>query len=225
MDTDFTRDLEVGHKFPNRETLRGYYPNIAGGIGLPGRNPGFAVVAGLRPVQQKGLYEIHVLDEIEEGDLRELLTACRGVGARYRTKADESFRWYADSSDTGAQRMAWAINGELPEDPRSQNDALYLAPAPVSMLNEPRYPYMLAQLREWTKPERKQLFLKGGKAAAYLRDVPQGEDPSQLPPRAYPAIEALAFVVEMLRNCAQSEEDGAYDRHAGPPRPNSPMTF
>ena len=67
---------------------------------------------------------------------------------------------------------------------------------------ESMYSYVLPQIKELCR--LKQLFIKEGKIANYLRSIQENEI-SELKLGNYPAIEALAFAVMELRDAIEQE--------------------
>jgi hypothetical protein len=192
------KNRPLGHVW-DRFELRDFFELVAGGVAYPGKRPGFAVVAGLRPVREEGQYEIHVLDEAESKDLGELLRLCRSLIPKYQTYADrdERFRWYGNGNNTAAQALIREIN-ERTKDAA----ALYVSSSPILDMETP-YSFIISRLRQYTAEGQKSLFLRGSRTAAHLTDV-QPDEMFALPLGSFPAVEALTFVVEGLRAEADS---------------------
>jgi hypothetical protein len=192
---DQVRDRPIGHVWERAE-LRQYFEAIAGGVAYPGKRPGFGVIAGLRPIRGEGQYEIHILDEVESADLGELLRLCRGLIPKYQT--GEEFCWYGNWKNTAAETLIHELNS------REKDHAadLRILSSPILDMETP-YSFMVARLRQYTTEGEKSLFLRGSQTATHLTDI-QPEEIFELPLGSFPAVEALAFVVEGLRAEADS---------------------
>jgi hypothetical protein len=197
------------------ETLRDHFAAVQGGVAYPGRRPGHAIVAGLCTPKTRDDLEIHVLAETESPDLGELLRACRGLAKQYRLAGalrSDLFRWIGDGEQVGANRIIWRLNEE---DERAcdqltvETTTLIDAPSP--------YLSMFSVLSELTRPDRKRLFLHGSLAAHAMNEVPPDEVASTKLGE-FPAIEALAVVVDALRSwldCRPSNTDGDTNPYRG----------
>lgn len=219
MDREQVRDRPIGHVWQHGELER-YFAAVAGGVAFPGKRPGFAVIAGLRPFRQKDHYEIHVLDEVESPDMGELLRSCHGLIAEYhiRMMERELFRWYGDTRNTAAVNLMHTINGDGPRETRLQITWAY----PVLNVGQP-YAFMLTRLKEYLGENRKQLFLRGSRTQHTLTEVPPDEL-AELTFGDYPPVEALAFVVMGLRNHAERMvAEKAQQRQ--PQEPYNPLTW
>jgi hypothetical protein len=179
------------------ETLRNHFAAVMGGVAYPGRRPGHAIVAGLCHSRDEDDFEAHVLQEAESPDLGELLRACRGLGKRYRPAGmprNELFRWAGDGEHVGANRIIWRLN----EEPDFKYDQLTVQT--TTLIDGPQpYLSMLAMLWEYTRPGRKRLYLHNSKAAFAMNDIPPDEV-ADARVGDFPAVEALAFVVDGLRS-------------------------
>jgi hypothetical protein len=190
------------------ETLRESFAVVQGGVAYPGRRPGHAIIAGLCPPKTRDDLEIHVLAETESPDLGELLRACRGLAKQYRmagTLRNEPFLWTGDGKHVGAQQIIWRLNEET-EGERDQ-----LTVQTTTLIDGPSpYLSMLATLSEYTEPDHKRLYLHNSKAAFAMNDIPPDEV-ADARLGDYPAIEALAFVVDAVRTWLEqqpTETDG-----------------
>ena len=208
MNWEQARELPLGHAWQLRD-LRDCFASVAGGVAFPGKNPGSAVVAGLRPVHQENIYEIHVLAEVESPDLGALLRQCRGLASTYHIgclAGHETFRWIGDWKNAAGQRIVQEINHEgapLRASSRQRADLLCISSTVILDMTESGYTYMVSLLRECLAEDHKQLFLHGSRAQHYLAAIVPGEI-SELGFGAFPAIEALAFVVAALRDEANA---------------------
>jgi hypothetical protein len=205
---DQAKELPLGHPW-NMDDLRYHFRAVWGGVAFPGKNPGFAVVAGLRPVQQKDVYEVHVLAEAESPDLGELLRQCRALGSAYHIgglATDEAFRWLGDWRNAAAGRVVQEVNGEgrpfYGAMSRPGREQLQISSTPILDMKDQPYAFMLSLLRQNLAEGRKQLFLHGSRMQHYLTAI-QPEDIFQLQFGAFPAIEAVSFVVAGLRDHAE----------------------
>ena len=201
MNWEQAKELPLGYPW-SLDDLRQSFHAVWGGVAYPGKNPGFAVVAGLRPIQQKDIYEIHVLGEAESPDLGDLLRQCRGLASTYYIRglaADKPFQWVGDWKNTAGQRIILEQNQE--GQCWSGRDRLMIGSTPILDMEQP-YLYMVAKLKEYLRGGHKQLFLKGSRVVHYLTEIGP-EDVSDLKFGAYPAVEALAFVVVGLRDHAE----------------------
>lgn len=206
MEREELRTLPLDHPW-SLETLRENFAAVAGGVAYPGRRPGHAVVAGLCPPRNKDDFEAHVLAEAENRDLGELLRACRALGRQYclaGTLRSQPFRWLGDGKHTGGNEILWRLNKE------TKNTGDHLSIETTTLIDGPQpYLAMFATLSEYVKPDRKRLYLHHSKAALAMNEVPPDEVAGARL-GDYPAVEALAFVVDGLRTWLEQRPD---ERH------------
>ncbi len=176
----------LGHQFPQAE-LRQQCRAIYGGVAFPGKNPGSAVVLAMDKEKHGDSHDIHLLDEIESFDIRELLRQCRALDYRYEPKL-----WIGDRSNDAAYHFIRELNAER----KVRRFGLYQTPI---LQMEQLYPYILAQIRGLLDPKKRQLFLKDSKVANYLSGI-EPEQVVDMQLGEYPAIEALAFSALEMRN-------------------------
>jgi hypothetical protein len=188
--------------------LREHFAAVMGGVAYPNRRPGFAVVAGLCRPRDKDDFEAHVLAEAESHDLDELLRSCRGLAKRFRpagTLRTELFRWIGAGEHVGANEILWRLN----KDPDFRYDQLSIET--TTLIDGPQpYLSMLPTLSQYTHPDRKRLYLHGSKAEPAMNEIPPDEV-AETRLGEYPAVEALAFVVDALRewlDCPPTETVG-----------------
>jgi len=195
MNWEQAKNLPIGHVWHHQDLWK-HFAAVAGGVAYPGKRPGFAVVAGLRPVAGERHHEICVLDEVESPDLGQLLRLCRGLIPKYHypRSPDEFFRWFGNRRSTAAETLIRDLNGTA-SGPR-MHDLTIRSTAILDM--ETPYAFMVAKIREYTSEGQKTLHLRGSRVTSGLTEIPQGEL-SELAFGSYPAVEALAFVVEGLR--------------------------
>ena len=219
MDWEQVKDRPIGHVWEHGELER-HFAAVEGGLAFPGKRPGFAVVAGLRPFKEQGHYEIHVLDEVESPDLGELLRACHGLIAKYhiRMMERELFCWHGDTRNTAALTLIHTINGNRPRETRLQITWAY----PVLNVGQP-YAFMLTRLKEYLTADRKQLYLRGSRTQHTLTEVPPDEL-AELALGDFPPVEALSFAVMGLRNRADRIMQERVSRQQ-PPETYDPLTW
>lgn len=195
MEREELRTLPLDHPW-TPEALRENFAAVMGGVAYPGRRPGHAVIAGLCPPRDKDDFEAHVLAEAESRDLGDLLRACRALGRQYRlagTLRHEPFRWIGDGKHVGANEILWRLNKE------AERGAAPLSIETTTLIDGPQpYLAMFATLSEYVKPDRKRLYLHGSRAALAMNEVPPDEV-ADVRLGDYPAVEALAYVVDGLR--------------------------
>ncbi len=207
MSWEQIKDYKIGRVW-SRDELQQCFVAVLGGVALPDKQPGFAVVAGLRPVRERGEnYRIHILAEFESYDSRELLRRCAGFSESYniRSRENESFQWVGDGKNTALQ----AIVNEIHEDRRSSRsgsadesrDRLLIVNTAI-LLDATAYQFMVPTLKSYRDPKREQVTLHGSTLEERLHQIGEAEDLTELRLGAYPAIEALAFVVQELRHKA-----------------------
>ena len=216
MDREELRNLPLGHQW-TPQSLRDHFAAVQGGVAHPGRRRGFAVVAGLCPPRAKGDCEIHVLAEVECPDLGGLFRACRGLEKQHRMAGalrSDPFHWVGDGGHIGARRLMWRLN----EETESGYDRDQLSIGSTTILDMPQpYSYMFTTLSDCTREDRKQLYLHGSKVTHAMKEVPRDEV-ADTRFGEYPAIEALAFVVDALRTWLDGYANESDDRDVDPYR-------
>ena len=181
---------KIGYPF-SREQLSKECHLIYGGISVPAKQPGFAVVLA---ADKKRHSDIYLLDEYESGDMRELIYQSGALDFKYCPK-----HWIGDYRNKAAEQFIEDFNRQ--SDYRRKFSLSW-----TPMLNKPfvetLYSYILPQIKELCR--LKQLFIKEGKTTNYLRSIQENEI-SELELGSYPAIEALAFAVMELRDAIEQE--------------------
>lgn len=171
------------------EDLRLRYKQIYGGVGIPGKQPGFAVVVGMSHERHFDNHDIYLLDEFESADMRELIKQCGVLDYKYKPAI-----WVGDSKNNAADRFIKEMNKDFESSRRSFGLSL----TQILDMEQP-YSYILPKLKWLLDEDRRQLFLKESKVADYLATI----EPPKIPEMEFgdfPAIEALAFaVIEMRR--------------------------
>lgn len=199
MKQEELRDIPLGYDWTHHD-LRNSFADVWGGVAFPGKQPGFAVVAGLCQPMETGNCEVHVLDEVESVNLYDLLRQCRGLAQKYRLAfrpAAEPFRWIGDSRHTGASQIIYELNQEGERNQRDRPASIVIYPTSILDMPQP-YSYMLAELRVCMEKEPKQLYLHGSRTEHWLTGI-LPEDVPHLQFGDYPSAEALAYVTVALR--------------------------
>jgi len=186
--------------------VRQLLDKVVGGLAMPGKNPGFAIVAGLRqpPPYTSKLPEIYILDERELPDMQALLRQCRALGSQYNIDLNGAFQWFGDGGNTSVQAIVCDLNREH----RAAHPPAYHHRDDLTVLTTPLldwdtpYPAMLGQLKDCLRPDHKLLYLRGSKVTQYMDGIKPDEH-ADLRFGAYPAIEALSFAVKALRSEAE----------------------
>ena len=181
------KESELGHTFSSAE-LKENFRMIYGGVSFPGKNPGFAVVLAADKQRHSDIY---MLDEYESFDMRELIYQSGVLDYRYSPSY-----WIGDYRNKAAEQFIEDFNNQS-----GHRRKFSLSWTPLLDM-ENLYSYILPQIKELCR--LKQLFIKEGKTANYLRSIQENEI-SELELGDYPAIEALAFAVMELRDAIEQE--------------------
>ncbi len=212
MNWEAAKAILIGHPWDHGD-LYATFETVMGGVAFPRKNPGFAIVAGLQREPDWGVREIMVLDEFESWNLRDLLKQCAAFGCQYNTQAEDSFRWIGDYRDQAARAIVHELNAE--QEGRGPSRTLsrgYLSICHTPILDVQQAPYhlILSMVGEYIKKERRQLVLKESKVKQHLSTVNAlgPEVIADLTFGAFPAIEALSFVVKALRDYAEADHEG-----------------
>lgn len=217
MDWDTVKDRPVNSVW-TMEELEQCFEVIQGGVALPGRKPGFCIVAAVRHnSRQREGAEIHVLAEYESARIGDLLRQCRALGPQYDLDPDRSFQWASDYEHKGALAIIDDLNAEWDGRRKSARNYLCLAPARILDMQQGAYDFMLSRLDDCLKPDHKRLFLHRSRVAEYM----PGIAPDDVPDLVFgdvPAIEALAFVVDALQEWLECRPTGPVGRNTSPYR-------
>ena len=178
---------KIGYSF-SREQLSKECHLIYGGISLPGKQPGFAVVVA---ADKKRHSDNYLLDEFESFDMRELIYQSGALDFKYLPS-----NWIGDYRNPAAAQFIEDFNNQS-----NRRRKFSLSWTPLLDM-EHLYSYIIPQLREFLKS--KQLFLKDSKVVNYLRAIVENEI-TELELGAIPAVEALAFAVMELRDAIEQE--------------------
>lgn len=178
---------KIGYSF-SREQLSNECHLIYGGISVPAKQPGFAVVIAADKQRHSDIY---LLDEYESFDMRELIYQSGAFDFKYAPSC-----WIGDYRNRAAVQFIDDFNSQS-----EHRRKLSLSWTPLLDM-ESLYSYILPQIKELCR--LKQLFIKEGKIVNYLRAIQESEI-SELDLGAYPAIEAFAFAVLELRDDIERE--------------------
>lgn len=171
------------------------YNRIYGGVALPGKQPGFAVVVGMGQGDPFKKHDIYILDEFESMDTRELIRQCGVLDFKYHSKM-----WFGDGLNSAADRFVQEMNHERQaknKNPELLMPVFSITPTPILEMKQP-YTYILPELKSLLCEGREKLFLGQSKIVGYMTSV----EPQSLPEidfGEFPAIEALGFVVIEMR--------------------------
>jgi hypothetical protein len=159
--------------------------SIFGGVSVPGKNPGFAVVIATVNEEHFGSQDICLVDEFESFDLRQLIQKCLEFDLKYAPKM-----WIGDGKHDAADRFITEMNVG------SKRQFSLTSTAMLGMENP--YSYIIPQIKDLLCEDRRQLYLKNSKIINYLSGIQENEI-AELELGDYPAIEALAFAVIEMR--------------------------
>jgi hypothetical protein len=186
---------------------------ICGGVSWPGKRPGFAVVLAMHPEKHFDSYDAYLLDEYESFDTRRLVRQCGVLDYKYRPAS-----WIGDNKNGAADIFINKMNDEYQrsDDCRRRRRLFSVTPTPT-LETEPLYGYILPELKDLLKEERRQLFLRNSKILNYLSMMDSAEI-ADLELGDYPAIEAIAFaVLEMRSRNEDYEADSSMPDRYGEP--------
>jgi hypothetical protein len=85
MFDEIIKSVELGHTF-NFADLQICFKTIWGGVSLPDKREGCAVVVGMGQERHFGSYDIYLLDEFELYDTYELIKKCFEFDFKYSTE-------------------------------------------------------------------------------------------------------------------------------------------
>lgn len=200
MNWQQVKDRPLGYPWQTAELCH-CFEAVRGGVAFPGKNPGFAVVAGLRRLRGDNIHEVCLLDEVESDDMGALLRQCAGLGYKYQMDlARQCFEWIGDAKNTAASEICCEIADESQR--RGPGEPVIVS-SPITDMGPGAYGYMVSAIKQYATAEHKELFLNESKAELYLQQV-KPSDIVDLHFGAFPAIEAVAFVLMDLREHAQT---------------------
>ena len=219
------KETELGHTFNYRE-LREHCELVYGSVALPGKHPGFVVVAGMDKKKKQNGHEIYLLDEYESPDLRKLITQCVALDTKYHITINNTYyrkrlpdRWFGDYKKEAVARFVQEINDEHHRsNPSESGEPGYYFSLSMAAIHEMDglYSFIIPQLKNMLPEERRTLFLKDSKIKNYLSEIEKNEA-VELQLGDYPAIEALAFaVIEMTNDIKQQEAIALLPRNPDP---------
>jgi len=179
------RVSELGHTFADWQ-LEYQCKSIFGGVSVPGSNPGFAVVIAMGKEERFAGHDMCLLDEFESFDLRELIQKCRAFDLKYAPKM-----WIGDDKNSAADRFITEMN--------TSSKGRFGLTSTAMLDMEDLYSYIIPQIKDLIREDRRRLYLKDSKVVNYLGGIQAGEI-AELEPGDYPAIEALAFAAIEMRD-------------------------
>ena len=159
------------------------YRKIHGAVAWPGKRPGFAVIVGQR---KEPPWDLVLLDEAEDTDIRVLVRACGGLDYFYRPDA-----WLGDPENRAASEFIREMNTDNWRMQKRYSRDFKLRRSPVLDIKN---------TFDYTYPTLKKILAKGhlrlkeSRLKEYMLQ-PQGADLPAIDFGDYPAIEALAFAV------------------------------
>jgi hypothetical protein len=209
----------LGHLFTTEEVKRQCRTTI-GAVAWPGKCPGFAVVLAVTGSKKEPPYEIHLLDEAESGDLKELIHKCNALDLRYTPE-----RWIGDNQKKAAEKIIAELvatrqpRNEYEEPPRVFS-GVYCSS--LMDMDDTFYAYVMPTLRSALCDGNRKLFLKTSKVLDYLGQIKEQELPF-LKRGDFPAVEALAYAAQEALDWIESDQQPRMKHYD--PRPNDPMAF
>ncbi len=151
-----------------------------GALAVPSKGKGFAVVVGK---EQEGIQATVLIDEVESGNLRELIYACAELNNFYLPDV-----WFGDTNNTTLTHFIREMNKDINK-PSSRPFRI----RSTKLLDEKDfYSYALPTLEVMIK--RGELRLMESKVKSYLFK-PEESELSKLELGDYPSIEAMSFAV------------------------------
>ena len=157
-------------------------------------------------------YDAYLLEEFESFDLRKLVRQCGALDVKYGISLSSSYRpdspgrWIGDYKNDAASRFIEQINAEQKRDGSVEGREPFSLTPTLMLEMENLYSFILPQIKDLLKPERRMLFLKDSKIVSYLSEIEDAQI-SELELGAYPSIEALAFAVIELRDAEDERKD------------------
>jgi hypothetical protein len=203
--TDLGEELAIEDMKDLKRESRAIY----GGVSWPAKRPGFAVVLAMHPEKRFDNYEVCLLDEFESFDMRELVRQCGVLDFKYRPKM-----WIGDNKNGAADIFIRQMNDERQRSDDRRKRRQFSVSRTPTLETEPLYGYILPELKDLLKEQRRQLFLRNSKILDYLSTIEQGEV-AALEPGDYPAIEALAFAVLEMRSLDDDDDGFSMPDHYG----------
>ena len=206
------RTSQLGLTFTFR-ALRNQCQAVWGGVAWPSKRPGFAVVLGMVHEPHFQDSDVYLLDEFESFDTRKLVRACGVFDDKYYISATKDYFpkatdcWIGDYKNDAASRFIREMN-------EATSKTFGVRPSMILEM-ENVYGFILPQLKEMCSPERRQLFLKGGRTVDYLGEIDEAEM-ADLKVGEFPAIEALGFTVIGMRKALARDRKLAVRPHADP---------
>ena len=194
-------------KTPNVQDLRDQCKAIWSAVAWPGKRPGCAVVLGMDRKEHLGNHDIHVLDEYETFDTRQLVRQCGALDLKYLPDC-----WIGQWDNDAASGFISEMDKEYEQRNRCRSAVhrRQFSLQPTAILEmEHIYPFILPQIKALVDPNRRRLFLHDSKMAAYLGDIDESEI-AEMALGEFPAVESLAFGVIEMRRWIERENRGQY---------------
>jgi len=179
-------------------------------VAWPGKRPGFAVVVATDRTRHLDSYDICLLDEYEDFDIRKLVRQCGALDAKYsislsRTyRPDSPGRWVGDYKDDAANQFIQEINTEQKRDGSAIGREPFSLTWTTMIEMENLYEFIVPEIKALVDSEHRQLFLKDSKILSYMSQI-EGTEMAELERGEFPAIEALACAVIAMRRSAKAE--------------------
>lgn len=166
-------------RFDPKEDVK--YRKIYGALAVPGKGKGFAVIVGR---EKADVERVVLLDEIEAGDIRQLVRECGALDYFYKPEY-----WFGDTDNPTLMDFVREANkdNEFPGDRPFKVRRSRLLDKKQGLFS-----YVLPALRNLIS--RGLLILKDGMTKTYLSQ-PQEADIPTIELGSYPSIEALGFGV------------------------------
>ena len=176
-------------RFPPEEDVK--YGRIYGGVGWPGKRPGFVVMVGELAELAPGLgrYPLLILNEYEADSMIDLVKKCTGFDSYYKPET-----WLGDSEKTAGREFIFEVNKEF-RSPHRRDFRLTHS----LLLNMPDFfTYLYNALRRLLDKEKKILTLGAKSRLRADLSMIQPEDIESIKLGQFPSIEALGFAALAL---------------------------
>jgi len=161
--------------------------------------------------------DIHLLDEFESWDCRELIQKC----FQYH-EIHEPREWIGDGDHGAVKNTLYAMNQGRR---RRRNDVYFVTPMIIQDAYDQPYLYMLPEIKRLRDSEHRQLYFNDdSQVIRYMAEI-RPDEMAELLLGAYPAIEALAFAVIEIRHWEQQEYEALRRPRRAPARNWNPLLY
>lgn len=196
-----------------------YYAKY-GAFSLPGKRPGCVLVIAMDEHRHQDGRDIHLLDEFESWNCRELVQRVFQLDEFNGPK-----EWIGDAQHVAVKEILYELNKNRRTGIYSRRKGIRpVTPRIIEDGHEKPYQYILDEIKKLRDIDHRQLYMDDGSLVLQYMGEIAPDEIAELKLGAYPAIEALAYAVIEMRKWERDEFEALMNPRRATVRNWNPLT-